>query len=383
MSTEAATPPAQQGLPRLLLLVMLLLSVLIVAGFLLYLAGNPTPLNDFHVLWSAARYLRQAPLTQVYDSSVFAAFRQDVADPHLSHLPFLYPPCAALLLWPLGSLPYGMAQLAWNLGGLGLYLGAVATTVRPARPALLGALIAPATIVCLFAGQTGLLLGALPLFGVGLLPKRPLLAGVAFGLMAFKPQLALLPGLALLLSGHWRTAAAAAATAALLVLASILAFGFPAWPAWLHQLAGFGQGLDSSAIHRQYGVSVFFALLPLGRAPALLAQLGVGLAALLLSTRCLRRGMALPLLPGLLLASPYAVAYDLPVLAAACLLLATEGFRSDFRDGEAFVLATTWLAPVLLLLSLPFSGAMAAALTAMVFLLTLGRRAPPAGPAAA
>lgn len=383
MSTESAAPPAQQGLPRLLLLIILLLSGLILAGFLRYLAGNPTPLNDFHVLWSAARYLRQAPLPQVYDPGAFAAFRQDVADPHLSHLPFLYPPCTALLLWPLGALPYGLAQLGWNLAGLALYLGAVAAAVRPARPALLAALIAPATAVCLFAGQTGLLLGALALTGVGLLPGRPLLAGVAFGLMAFKPQLALLPGLALLLSGHWRTAAAAASTAAVLVLASVVAFGFAAWPAWLHQLAGFGQALDGSATHRQYGVSVFFALLPLGHTAALLAQLGVSLAVLWLCTRGLRRGAALPLLPGLLLASPYAVAYDLPALAAACLLLAAEGFRSDFRDGEAFVLAAAWLTPVLLLLSLPFSGAMAALLTALVLLLALGRRAPRTNPAAA
>jgi hypothetical protein len=368
--------------PRLLLAAVLLLSALVFAGFLRFMAQGFPHLNDFYVLWSGARFLQQGVPAEVYDLAVFDAFREGQGDAHFSHLPFLYPPCAALLLLPFGALPYGAALLAWSLLGLGLYLGAAAGAARPRRLVLPAALVAPAGLACLLAGQTGLLLGGLALLGVAWLPRRPVLAGVAFGLMALKPQLALLPGLALLLAGHWRSAAAAALSAALLVLASVLVFGPAAWPAWLHQLAAFNSGLGSSGSHQQYGVSTAFALLGLGlpRGAALAAQLVVSAAALWLAARSLRRDAgpdgALPLLPGLLLATPYAAVYDLPALAAACLLLAARGWQAGFARGEILLLALAWLLPLLLLLSPPGGSALALAVIAAVFGFSLRRPAP-------
>jgi hypothetical protein len=379
VSTEAAATRPPRWLPA----ATLLLSALVFAGFLRFMAQGFPHLNDFHVLWSAARFLQQGVPAEVYDLAVFDAFREGQGDAHFSHLPFLYPPCAALLLLPLGALPYGTALLAWSLLSLGLYLAAMAWVARPLRLAVPAALVAPAGVACLLAGQTGLLLGALVLLGAGLLQRRPLLAGIAFGLMAFKPQLALLPGLALLLAGHWRTAGVAAFTAVVLVAASLLVFGFAAWPAWLHQLAGFNSGLDSSGSHQQYGVSTAFALMGLGlsRGPALAAQFVVSVCALGLAARSLRRGggleAALPLLPGLLLATPYAAVYDLPALAAACLLLTQRGWSRGFAPGETLLLVLAWLLPLLLLLSPPGGSALALLVIAATFAFTLRRT--PAG----
>jgi len=54
---------------------------------------------------------------------------------------------------------------------------------------LLGAAVAPAAFVTLFAGQTGFLTAALFVAGMVTLRKHPLWAGVFFGLLTIKPQL--------------------------------------------------------------------------------------------------------------------------------------------------------------------------------------------------
>ncbi len=65
------------------------------------------------------------------------------------------------------------------------------------------------------------------------LDRRPIIAGILFGLLAYKPQFGLLIPLVLIVSGRWRVLAAAAATVALLTLAVTLAFGPDVWTAFL------------------------------------------------------------------------------------------------------------------------------------------------------
>ena len=72
-------------------------------------------------------------------------------------------------------------------------------------------------LVCLGHGQTGFLTGALLAGGVLALPRHEILAGVFFGLLAYKPQFGLLIPFVLLAGGYWRAIAAATAT----VLASV------------------------------------------------------------------------------------------------------------------------------------------------------------------
>src|SRR5205823_10538220 len=65
---------------------------------------------------------------------------------------------------------------------------------------------------------------------------RVWLAGILIGLLAIKPHLALLFPVALIAAGRWRTIAAAAATVAAMIGASLLAFGWPVWAAFLAYL---------------------------------------------------------------------------------------------------------------------------------------------------
>jgi hypothetical protein len=72
--------------------------------------------------------------------------------------------------------------------------------------------------------------------GIRMLERRPLIAGILFGLTSFKPQFALLIPLALIAAAQWRCLLAAVVTVAALVLVSAWLFGTGTWFAWIEGL---------------------------------------------------------------------------------------------------------------------------------------------------
>src|SRR5204863_9336750 len=64
--------------------------------------------------------------------------------------------------------------------------------------------------------------------------RRALLAGMLCGLLSIRPQLDLLLPLMLLMSGRWRTIAAAAVTILVLVAAASIGFGPQVWTAYVN-----------------------------------------------------------------------------------------------------------------------------------------------------
>ena len=72
--------------------------------------------------------------------------------------------------------------------------------------------------------------------GLSLLERRPYLAGFLFGMMIYKPQLALLLPVALLGGRQWRAFAAASVTAGVLLAASALWFGTDVWAEYLRNV---------------------------------------------------------------------------------------------------------------------------------------------------
>src|SRR5207237_2691224 len=97
---------------------------------------------------------------------------------------------------------------------------------------LLLALAYPAVFVNLGHGHNGFLTAALIGFALVNLDTRPILAGILFGLLAYKPQFGLMIPLVLFATGRWRAVVAAGATVGLLALAATLAFGFDTWHAF-------------------------------------------------------------------------------------------------------------------------------------------------------
>src|SRR6201999_1961959 len=112
--------------------------------------------------------------------------------------------------------------------GFAASLAAYLATIRAILPrpeTLLIATAFPAVFVNVGHGQNGFLTAALLGGAMQLLDRRPWLAGVLIGLLAYKPQFGVLIPVALLASQRWSSIVAAAATIAALVAISFATLG--------------------------------------------------------------------------------------------------------------------------------------------------------------
>jgi hypothetical protein len=203
-------------------------------------------------------------------------------------------------------------------------------------------------------GHNGFLTAALMAFALVNLDSRPVLAGILFGLLAYKPQFGLMIPLVLLATGRWRVLFAAAVTVALLVAAATLAFGIESWHAFLtfahytrtvvlesgetgwHKIQSvfswarmWGASVPAAyAIQGAVTLAVAAALVWLWRSPASYA---LKAAALCLAS---------------ILATPYSLDYDLMVLAPAIAFLSLDGLARGFGPWEKSALAFLWIVPL-------------------------------------
>ena len=123
-----------------------------------------------------------------------------------------YPPQTAMLLAPLSGLPYHLAAVVWALMTMAVYAWAAWLAWRPGRDALhdtwlvgIGAAAFPPFWHLVANGQTTAIpILAFVLAWTALERNRPLLAGVALGLLVLKPQFGIVIAAVAVLTGNWR-----------------------------------------------------------------------------------------------------------------------------------------------------------------------------------
>jgi hypothetical protein len=238
-------------------LVALAVLVASVAGFLylvvtahglIDLQGRPLG-TDFADVYAAGSYVLDGNPEAPFDPARQHAREQSLFGEATPFYGWHYPPFFLFIAAALALMPYGIALAAWQAVTFGLYLLAirailVTSTRGPSavdlplsggsdRLWLLLALAFPAVFVNVGRGQNGFLTAALLGTALVHLDRRPLIAGILFGLLAYKPQFGLLIPIALAVSGRWRAFAAAAAAVALLTAATFVAFGPHVWQAFL------------------------------------------------------------------------------------------------------------------------------------------------------
>jgi len=230
-------------------------------------------------------------------------------------------------------------------------------------------------------GQNGFLSTALLGGAAVWLDRRPALAGVCLGCLAYKPQLGIIVPLALAAAGRWRCFAVAAVTVAILAAAATLAFGMDIWPAFMADMAVARRDWLESANpqYLQYLTTIYGAVRLHGGSLALAygAQAVVSVAAAFMLVRALRQrapGARSGRAEGAAIAacvpfcSPFMLEYDLVVLAVPMAWLLGEGLRDGFRRGEAVALVGAFLAPFLFKVT-PFDSALRLAVIAAAALL--------------
>ena len=341
--------------PRLLLLgfAAALAWLLLTAHGLSDYAGRPLG-SDFSSFYAAGRLILEN--NSPYGQAALHGMEQSLFGPPTPFYSFAYPPIFLLLLTPLARLPYLPALALWQGATLALYLLAMLRlkkshgTLLPGGAFFLAACLSfTAVFVNLVHGQNGFLSAALLAFGLSLLDEKPLLAGLCFGLMAFKPQLGLVLPFALAAGGRWRVFASAAITVIALAALSTLFFGTDSWRDFFAATQYSKHAiLDEGAVGFDKMVSLFAWArlwhLPLYAAYAIQAVAALAVTIWLI---LLWRSLADPRLKSAalvfatLLITPFALDYDLVLLAPGILLLAAAG-QAPWQASLCILL---WLMP--------------------------------------
>jgi alpha-1,2-mannosyltransferase len=354
---------------RVKLVVFGLLAASLIA--IVYIVGTSDGLNDrfgrplgtdFSNVYAAGTYVIDGNAAAPFDPRRQYAREQAIFGAETQFYGWHYPPYFLGLAALFAAMPYALALALWQGVTFALYLWATRAILNTGRaraladPLWLPVVIGfPAVFVNLGHGHNGFLTAAL--FGAALLQleRKPVLAGILFGCIAYKPQFGLLVPVVLAASGRWRAFAAAAATVAVLTIAVTIAFGVDIWNAFLTSTrftrivvleqgdTGWHKIQSVFSVVRMWGGGI-----PLAYAVQTLVALAVaGSLAWLWRSRAAFAIKAAALAIGTILATPYSLDYDLMLLAPAIAFLAADGMQRGFCPWQKSLLAALWLVPIL------------------------------------
>src|SRR5436190_5305526 len=314
--------------------------------------GDGRPIGDDFVNYFSGAYLAlHQRVAEIYHWPAYHDFQEHLVGAAVSpNYNYSYPPLALVLTLPFARLPYLPGLGLWLIGGWYAFYRAL----RLATPnALLLALAAPAVFINTYCGQNGVWTAAFLGGGLSLLERRPIAAGVLFGLQAYKPHLVLMVPVALLAGRQWRAMFAAAATVALLALASLTLAGWDGWRAFLDVTPILRKVTleDADAVwHRNVSVFMMISRLGAGLTAAYAAQMIAALFAAALVAYAWAKDAPAParnamVMIGVLLATPYLQDYDLVLGAFIAVWL--MNLDTDSRPATRLACASIVLMPLL------------------------------------
>jgi alpha-1,2-mannosyltransferase len=325
--------------------------------------------TDFANVYAAGTYAIEGRAAAPFDWPAQHAREQAIFGDNTPFYGWHYPPFFLFVAGLLALMPYALALAVWQGATLALYLGTIWIVLRGvaasagAWPNLLTrdplwlmlALAFPAVFVNIGHGHNGFLTAALLGAALIALDRRPMLAGILFGLIAYKPQFGVLIPLVLIATGRWRALIAAGVTVAVLALATLIAFGPEPWRAFfasahLTRVEVLEQG--GTGWHKIQSAFSMVRMWGGGVPLAYAAQGAVTVALATALTWLWRSAAAYPLKAGALiigaiLATPYSLDYDFVVLAPAIAFLAADGFARGFGPYEKTALALLWFMPLI------------------------------------
>jgi hypothetical protein len=314
--------------------------------------------RDFINNWVGPKVAFGGDVAHLYDIDAYIRamnlfFGHPLPDSYWGYAPF-----CLLMYWPLSQMPYFWALATWTFGLFGLFAWTASRMVAPQqRLSMVVALAcAPACLINAVGGQNGFLTGSLLLGGVLCIDRRPILAGVLFGLLTFKPHLGVVLPLALLTLRAWRTILAAVLTAIALVAASIAIFGLEPWRQYVFAMSTFQVGLlqGFAGFYTYMMCSVLTSLRTLGLpfSWASIVQWMIAAPVIVASGLSMAwtndpRQRAMILATAAPLATPYVFNYDLTALTAVVAWRLLDGGPQPGPSRALLFLA--WLTPIVLM----------------------------------
>ena len=359
------------------LAVIMLYVAMLFGGYVQHLwildaTGHPV-VNDFIVFWVAAHLALKGAVLAAYDAHrEHAAELAAIGHTYRQVLGWSYPPLFLLIVILPAQLPYVAAFLLWCGVTLALYAVTIAAIAKRAIAIMVACAMPWALVECML-GQNGFLTAAVIGTALLQLEKRPLVSGLLLGFLSYKPQFGILFPLALAAGGYWRAFGWAALGTLMWNGLAAAVFGFDSYAAFLHALSN---AADTHLVHSDLGwnklQSVYGFARELG-APGTAAwamqALVSAAAALAVVVAWKSRNTPFELKAGLLpiailLATPYVLYYDAPVLAVA------GAFLFRHRGFDRFELSLMAAAAPFLLA--PFLSGLAVVPGALIASLAMG-----------
>lgn len=310
--------------------------------------------RDFVVFWTGSVLTLGGQALQIFDFVTFQAAHEQIFGRNFPIHNWPYPPHTLFYVLPLGLVPYLWSYLLWSAATWALYLAAVVEKRRAGVTAVV-LLLAPASMANFAFGQNGFLSAALLIGGLRLIDSRPILAGILFGLLSFKPQLGVLIPVALVAGRLWKPFFSAAATVVLLVAASFVVFGPEVWNVYITETSPFQKAL----LEHRTGLGMFMMPTPFMAARILGAEISTGYLVQAVFTLCAipcvylafrkqtdRKLQIAVLAVATFLVTPYAYNYDMTLVSVAVLWALGHATKTGFLPGEKLLLVAVWILPL-------------------------------------
>lgn len=319
--------------------------------------------RDFVNVWTGGTLARLGDVGVIYDVQAYRFVLHKALQ--LSGIyAYSYPPHTLLIAVPFGLFSYPVALALWTIAGAALFCHAARPYLARVNLPIAIAMLLPGSLVNIWAGHYGFLIGALGLYGWRWLDSHPHRAGIMFGIMTFKPHLGILIALILLLRREWTAIGWAAATAAMLALVSGLVFGFDLWPTYVLKMLLFQADLFTEVTrsfhHMMPTTSAAVLLLGYSETTAKIWQAASALVAVGVVVEAVRRrvdtyDLGLIASTAVFLVVPYAFNYDLTAVSLAALVYLARLVTFP-RTWERPALQLVFSLGLILPLALPWLG---------------------------
>jgi hypothetical protein len=212
-------------------------------------SGVHATTTDYVSFYAAGELANRGQAPAAYDPVRHLQVEEAATQPGIGYQYFFNPPTYLLIMSPFARLPYMLSFVLMQSLTLLLWLWIGTRVAGGGRAATLCLLAVPSVWWVLGLGQNSFLSASLMAAGTLFLPGRPLLAGLAFGALCYKPHLGLMVPVALLAAGQWRAIASAAATVAAATAATLILYGIATWQAFLAMAQrSVGGAMDSGRV---------------------------------------------------------------------------------------------------------------------------------------
>ena len=310
--------------------------------------------TDFSNVWAAGHMVLEGSAAKAWSWPDHFAVQQWVH--HKADVDFFgwhYPPPFLLVASLLALMPYVPALIVWQIATLAPFTWMMWRLV-PRRETILLTLAAPVTLICLMSGHNGFLTALLLGGGLALMDRKPLVAGMLFGCLLYKPQFALIIPPLLLATRNWRAIVGAIASSGALIGLTLQLWGWPVWQAFIDSLpltravvveqgsTGFHKIMSPFAAIRMWGgpIALAYAVQAAATVGCMAAVAWVGRFG---KSANVRNALVCA---AVLVSTPYVLDYDYVVLLPAIAFLWLDSEENGWLDWDKSLLAFAWIAPL-------------------------------------